>query len=160
MGGKVSRPRGRARQVIAQGRGKRHLQALSPAEAGGQQDISAGERGAENERSPLSQCLIRYLYLFSKSLARGAPRSRRLTVDRNEVCVFADDIERVRVQLRHHEKAPLEVCRPLRGQRRRNQTSRLSIGLGQIGADRSTFGQGDLAILQQRYFLPRGQSGA
>jgi 3-polyprenyl-4-hydroxybenzoate decarboxylase len=82
MGGTVGWPGSRALQIISQGRGKRHLQALSPAEAGGQQDVRAGKQGTENERSPLSQCLIRYLYLFSKSLARGAHRSGRFTVHR------------------------------------------------------------------------------
>ena len=132
-----------------------------PIQTGRQQDVGAGELVAHQELPAVGERDLDMTQLLPKILAGLGDDLRCDAVDRTERVgpVPAHDIQAGGVEFGDDEKAPFQpggvVALGLRDQ----GALRRRIGSRQIGDDRRTFADAEIAILQQRYFLTRVERG-
>ena len=123
-------------------------------DTGREQDIGAGERIPEDERSPVRQFEMGHPDLLLEALERGAHRVGSLAVDLLQPDVLAHDVEGGCVQFCHGEETPLVVSGPLGRAHGRHQSAGPAIGFAKIGDDGRAFRQDQIPVLEQRNLFP------
>eukprot|EP00404_Azadinium_spinosum_P039419 CAMPEP_0180649638 /NCGR_PEP_ID=MMETSP1037_2-20121125/51717_1 /TAXON_ID=632150 /ORGANISM="Azadinium spinosum, Strain 3D9" /LENGTH=124 /DNA_ID=CAMNT_0022674751 /DNA_START=159 /DNA_END=533 /DNA_ORIENTATION=- len=120
------------------------------------QDVSRGEGTEKVGPLPLGLLLLQLLCGDTHMLKEvGFGRLHcmwSLPIDHRKVRMLPVDVERLGVELRHQEEAPLVVHRPLLGPMLRHQAPEL---VTKVGVDGSALAEDEVAVLQARYLPMR-----